>query len=102
MAVDGFVYENDQWECKALGAPMEDLAVVLNQQVKTQIEMSMLHLKCARQELQGNVEIPTSHVASRGARHTIRMIENAEDRLNEMLEKLVKNYPVITPEGVSE
>tara|TARA_R110000787_G_C13141462_1_gene417327 strand:+ start:43 stop:375 length:333 start_codon:yes stop_codon:yes gene_type:complete len=67
------------------GSSMDGVAEVLNDKVKARLEECLKWLGVARQELQEENKIPTTHVMSRGATLAIQEIEEVEYGLNGML-----------------
>jgi C4-type Zn-finger protein len=91
MAVDEFAV--GALEASTLDDSMETLAIVLNRKVECQIKQCLTWLLCAREELQDE-EIPTIHMASTPAKHAVGMIQDVEDGLHEVIEKL-ETHPEI-------
>tara|TARA_R100001377_G_scaffold72225_1_gene47981 strand:+ start:1492 stop:1782 length:291 start_codon:yes stop_codon:yes gene_type:complete len=67
---------------------MEEMTAVLNRKVETRLRECLKHLMYARTDLQEEHTIPTAHMASIPAKHALGMIQDVEDNLNELLEKL--------------
>ena len=91
MAVDEFAVSALEASC--LDDSMETLAIVLNRKVECQIKQCLTWLLCAREELTDE-EIPTIHMASTPTKHAVGMIQDVEDGLNELLERL-ETHPEI-------
>ncbi len=91
MAVDEFAVSALEASC--LDDSMETLAIVLNRKVECQIKQCLTWLLCAREELTDE-EIPTIHMASTPTKHAVGMIQDVEDGLHELLEKL-ETHPEI-------
>mgnify|MGYP006409845539 CR=1 FL=1 len=91
MAVDEFAVA--ALEASTLDDSMETLAIVLNRKVECQIKQCLTWLLCAREELQDE-EIPTIHMAYRPAMHALGRLQEVEEELMELIEKL-ETHPEI-------